>query len=394
MAHVLIGCAEALPAPEVVFSLLAAGHDVSAFGLRAGLPLARLPLRSFLTIPDPGRDAAAAAAAIRDTMNAHAAPDLLLPLDDTGLWLSGAALGDEDRRIAGARGDAARLALDKSGQIEAARAAGLFVPETQLLQQPGDILDGDIRLPAIAKPVDAARLQDGRLVKNGVAYLITSADIDRFRATGEAAGRFLVQPLVAGAGEGLFGFATADGVLAWSAHRRVRMMNPHGSGSSACRAVAPDPALLAPVETFLARIDWRGPFMMEFLRDPEGKPWFMELNGRMWGSMALARRQGLEYPAWAVAAALDPGFHPPTTGMASGIPDQVHRDLGRDLLHLLFVLRGPKSAFHRAGWPGFWKSLRAVLAPAPPKAFYHYDPAHPRFFLRQALWTVWRGLRR
>ena len=40
------------------------------------------------------------------------------------------------------------------------------------------------------------------------------------------------------------------------------------------------------------------------LRDGEGTAWFMELNGRAWGSMALARRLGHEYPRWAVQAAL------------------------------------------------------------------------------------------
>ena len=37
----------------------------------------------------------------------------------------------------------------------------------------------------------------------------------------------------------------------------------------------------------------------------QGKLWFVELNGRPWGSMALSRRQGLEYPAWHVRLAMD-----------------------------------------------------------------------------------------
>ena len=50
--------------------------------------------------------------------------------------------------------------------------------------------------------------------------------------------------------------------------------------------------------------------MIELLRDDEGQPWFMELNGRAWGSMALACRRGFAYPAWAVRAALDTGTCP------------------------------------------------------------------------------------
>ena len=53
MAHVLIGFAEALPAPEVVFSLLAAGHRVSAFARTGDMPAARLPFDHFTVIPAP-----------------------------------------------------------------------------------------------------------------------------------------------------------------------------------------------------------------------------------------------------------------------------------------------------------------------------------------------------
>src|SRR5690606_20720695 len=104
----------------------------------------------------------------------------------------------------------------------------------------------------------------------------------------------------------------------------------------------------------------------------EGRQWFMELNGRMWGSLALARRQGLEYPAWAVEAALD-GGKIPAAGAEAADPG-VMRELGRDLLHLAFVLRGPKSDFHRAGWPSIWQSAGGVLRPAPGRQFYNHDP--------------------
>ena len=38
----------------------------------------------------------------------------------------------------------------------------------------------------------------------------------------------------------------------------------------------------------------------------------------------------------------------------------VSRNAGRELMHLLFVLRGPKSKA-LSGWPSFWKSLRDSL---------------------------------
>jgi hypothetical protein len=393
MTHVLIGFAEALPAAEVVFSLRAAGHRVSAFARAAAGPLRHLPLEALHVMPDPGADWAGGASDwLRGLMDGPGAPDLLLPLDDAGLWLANAALPG-DPRIAGARGDCAALALDKIRQFALAREAGLAVPATWHLRGPEDLPE-DLPLPALIKPALALTAGAGGIDKGRTLYLMEPGDLPRARALlAEATQPYVAQPLVAGSGTGVFGFATPGGVQGWSAHRRVRMMNPHGSGASACAPFPVEPALAARIEAFLTLAEWRGPFMMEFLQEPGGPTWFMELNGRMWGSMALARRQGFEYPAWAVAQAQAPDFAPPPPAPGPALSGPV-RHLGRELLHLLFVLRGPKSAFHRAHWPSFRESLAGVLRPAPRRQFYNHDPAHRGYMLRDALWTLRRGLGR
>ena len=90
---------------------------------------------------------------------------------------------------------------------------------------------------------------------------------------------------------------------ALSGHRRIRMMNPRGSGSSACRSVPVAHDVIDQVRDMISRSRWHGLFMVELLRDDAESPWFMELNGRAWGSMALARHRGYRYPSWAVQAA-------------------------------------------------------------------------------------------
>lgn len=392
MAHVLIGFAEALPAPEVVFSLLADGHRVSAFARDPDCPLRRLPLERLHVMPPvSGEWARTAPDWLRGIMDGPDAPDVVLPLDDAGLWLVSRALG-EDPRVAGATGEAAAIALDKIRQVAAARAAGLDVPTTLVLHGPEDIPD-DLPLPALLKPALALVAGPEGIDKGATRYIMSPADLASGRALlATATQPYLAQPLIHGGGEGIFGFATPEGVLAWSAHRRVRMMNPHGSGASACEAIVPDPDTCARIEVFLADIGWRGPFMMEFLRDAEDRLRFVELNGRMWGSMALARRQGCDHPAWAVRAALDPQFRPsvgPQTPMRGPV-----RHIGRELLHLLFVLRGPKTAFHRAAWPSFRKSLAGVLKPAPLRQFYNHDPSCPGYLWADTLWTLRKALRR
>jgi len=102
-AHVLIGFAEALPAPEVLFSLRAAGYRISVFARTRGMPLERLSPERTIVLPAPEADVAATAALLRAAMTGPYAPDLILPLDDTGLWLTNTAL-DDDPWIAGATG--------------------------------------------------------------------------------------------------------------------------------------------------------------------------------------------------------------------------------------------------------------------------------------------------
>ena len=380
-ARVLMGFAEAIPAPEALFSLRRAGHRVTLLH-RAGVRRPLLWLADgAVPVPDPKRDAAGAIAAIRAAMEGH---DLAYALDDDMLLLmtEGGAAAEVSVHATGAR---ARAALDKRVQVEAARAAGLAVPETLVLDGPAPNAPLP-PLPAIAKPARAAALEGGRLAPGGARYLSEEGEM-RALAADPGPAPLLVQPLIRGAGEGVFGFAHEGGIAAWSGHRRLRMMNPHGSGSSACVSVVPDEALRAGCARMMLALGWRGPFMLEFLRGEDGTPWFMELNGRLWGSLALARRLEHDHPAWAVRQALDPGFAPDAPPAREGL---VARSLAREALHPLFVARGPRSAFHRAGWPGLGGALRAAWTRGARSGFYGYDPSAPGFFVRDALWELRR----
>jgi len=401
MAHVLIGFAEALSAAETVFSLRAAGHQVSAFtrkGCTAPI-LKHLRLNRVIRLTPPEDDADAAIADLRAGIDKISTAPTLLPLDDFSVWICQAAASQQGRAVpvAGATGTQAEAALDKAIQIEAAQKAGLTVPETRILTTPDDVSTLaetlEPAIPRIAKPARAVVSHAGRLDKGSAVYLITRDDAAALthQYDPRSSGPLIVQPLIRGTGIGVFGLATSAGVVAWSGHERLRMMNPHGSGSSACRSRIPDPDLQSRISDFLTLMNWRGPFMVELLEDADGTPWFMELNGRMWGSLALARRQGMEYPAWAVALSHTPECRPPEIAARNGM---TVRHLGRDLVHLAFAARGPQSAFHKPGWPSPWSGLARVLCPAPAHQFYNYDPASPWYFLRDAGHTVWQTLQR
>jgi hypothetical protein len=386
MQTVLIGFAEALAAIETAWSLQEAGFKVVAFQRKGShSALNRVRGVEVHTVPAPERDAAAAAAAIA-ALAERLRPAALLPLDDHAVWLLGHMPG-LDVPVAGPVGSAAEYALDKRLQLLAAARAGLALPQTQVL----GTLEGfsPQAWPLFLKPARALYEVDGRLTRPTGEVCADAAELQR-AARRSWHSPILAQPQIHGVGEGLFGHMTSDGVVGWSSHQRVRMVNPQGSASSCCVSREPDPALLKPVTRFLASIGWRGLFMVELLRDSDGVPWFMELNGRPWGSMALARRRGYEYPAWAVSAAIDPGFVP---AVPLAPPEVVCRNLGLELVHLMFVVRGPRSSAP-GPWPGLGATVRALCTRGPRDRLYNWRRSQPDVLMADTAFTLWTYLRK
>jgi predicted ATP-grasp superfamily ATP-dependent carboligase len=372
---VLIGFAGAYAAIETAWSLQAAGYRVAAFersGERSALRRVRRVELHEVTAPehDARRTVDDVATLIRSLR-----PAAYLPLDDGAVWLAG-QLDRAEVVVAGPTGSGVEYALDKHLQVRAAREAGLHVPATRVVQSVAEVTLPEEEYPVVVKPSRALYCVDGRLVRPTAKVAADAAELASV-ADDEWHPPLLVQPFVHGTGEGLFGHATADGVVGWSAHRRIRMLNPQGSASSACASQPVDAALLEPAEGFLRQIGWRGLFMLEFLRDHAGTPWFMELNGRVWGSLALARRRGFEYPAWTVGAALDEGF---AAAVPERPPEIVCRHLGMELVHLAFVLRGPSSTA-LDDWPRFWPTIRDLVRVRRGERLYNWKRSQPDVLL-------------
>ena len=379
---VLIGFAEALAAIETAWSLQDAGFRVIAFRRAGSRPVLR-HVRGVQTyeVPPPELDAAATVAAVRGLLGALT-PMTFLPLDDHAVWVCD-RLADAPVPLAGAAGFAAECALDKSIQIEIATRAGLPVPPTQVVDSLDDL--GRVDFPVMIKPGRALYEVRGALVRP-TGVVCANNDELRIAAKKSWPGPVLLQPLIRGTGEGLFGHAAANGVVGWSAHRRVRMVNPQGSASSACRSARIDERLVEAAQRFLSAASWRGLFMLEFLRDADGEPWFMELNGRTWGSMALARRRGFEYPAWTVQSTLDPGFQP---SPPSQPPEITCRNVGLELAHLMFVARGAQSHADME-WPRLSSAIRDVFRVSARDRFYNWSRTQPDVLVADTLATVKR----
>jgi hypothetical protein len=375
---VLVGFANALAAPEALASLLSAGYRVASFSRRGrGVALRWMRGVELIEVTAPEEDLAAC---VRDVAAAADAYDVVMPLDDPGVLVCDRGL-PADALVAGPRAWRARFALDKREQLRRAGEAGFQVP-TWMELPPGANLPDDWELPAMVKPALAVEEVAGRLRRLSPQLVSTPAELHDLHGSWGPSTPMILQRWLPGRGAGIFGLAEHGDVHRLSAHRRVRMMNPAGSGSSACVSAPVPEALRGPVSRLMKAVDWTGMFMVELL-ESEGTWWFMELNGRPWGSLALARRLGYEYPAWAVARLLDDQALLPE---APPFAELQCRHLGRELVHLLFVLRGPGS--YVGEWPGRGQTMRAFLKGGRNTRWYNLSPGMHRVFLDDTWRTV------
>ncbi len=221
-----------------------------------------------------------------------------------------AALPDEIEgcRILTPRSAPLALALDKRLTLALAETVGIAVPQSW---QPArgenwTAAKAELTFPLIAKWPDPPAVL-ALLEERGIQFE-KAERIDRPEQLEAMLARYepiqvwpLIQSFCPGEGLGQM-LCMADGkaILRFQ-HRRLHEWPPEGGVSTLCESI--DPSLyqeqMAKSEALLAAMDWEGPAMVEYRHDPAtGRFVMMEVNGRLWGSLPLARHSGAHF-AWA-----------------------------------------------------------------------------------------------
>ena len=379
---VFIGFGEALSAIEVAWNLVDAGFRVQAFTRKGcGPPVRKIREVGIFEVTAPEENVGRTVDELCYAVE-HLRADIMLPLDDNAVWLCDAVARKVEIPIAGPKEGNARVALDKRIQVKAALDAGFMVPRTQELGAEKGL---DIEtFPVVLKPALAVEKVGNRLQQGRMFFCHDGTELKQAIRECENGVKMLLQPLLPGTGEGLFGIRSVNGVENWSAHRRIRMMNPQGSGSSACMSVGISDQPVDCADRMLERLGWSSVFMIELLRDQFNNIWFMELNGRVWGSMALALRMGFQYPAWAVFQGLNSHFRPPRISVRS---PRICRHLGREIVHVLMLLAKARAS---DGIPSATRlrMLLKVLRVSRRDNWYNYRRGHGSLFVEDTLRTV------
>ena len=247
-----------------------------------------------VSVPNPAldsegfvRELAAAAARLPVAAVLPSTESHLLVLAGREADFPGIALGVPSR-------ESVDRATDKELLLELAAAAGLQTPPTKKVVRDDSEALATFGFPAIIKPLRSRirNSQDGRITAYSASYVSS-------RQAGEEAlealphGEGLLQPYTPGTLCSVSGVSW-EGELVCAQHQSSTRIWPVRVGISAyAETIAPDAELEQGVGRLLQALDWSGLFQAQFIRRPSGERYLIDLNPRIYLSLALPIAAGL-----------------------------------------------------------------------------------------------------
>jgi predicted ATP-grasp superfamily ATP-dependent carboligase len=342
MARILVTDAGLGSAVAIIRALARRGHHVVAAdsAVRSAGFCSRSTAET-LVYPSPGRDPAATVDAL-----VHAAVerrlDLIVPVTDEIILPLAAARRRFDGlcALAIAADDALATARDKDATLELARRLGVPVPRAILVHSAREALThaAEIGWPIVLKP-QVSRVQNERgIAALSVAYAAGFARLEERVRSFEGVCPVLLQEYCTGEALGVELLLHDGRPLAAFQHRRLREVPVTGGASSYRESVSLDPALYEHAVRLLGELCWTGLAMVEFKLGDDG-PKLMEINGRVWGSLPLAVKAGMDFPG-RLADLYLLGPPPPGEGPVTSYEVGVRsRNLELEVLWIASVLR-------------------------------------------------------
>jgi protein-tyrosine-phosphatase/predicted ATP-grasp superfamily ATP-dependent carboligase len=184
------------------------------------------------------------------------------------------------------------IALSKARTTELAQQLGIPVPASG----PPENFPAGSPFPRVLKPVHSSVSVDGEM-RQLVPAIVTDADA-RERALERLSryGGVIEQEYVPGLGVGIE-LLFEHGQPRWHfAHERVHELPLTGGASTYRRSIAMPADALDFSIRLLQALHWHGVAMVEFKRRASGEFVLIEINPRLWGSLALAVDAGVDFP--------------------------------------------------------------------------------------------------
>ena len=310
----------------------------------AGAPAVRSrSLRSEHWLPDLPPSDARLADAVIDVARTTAC-DVLIPCNDSTL---GFVAAQEARlraalRVEAPSAEVIRRVLDKDETLRIAEQCGIAVPRSYPLRDRETLarLAPEIHYPVVVKPTRKST-EAAFKVRYYADHAALDAEFARDPRFGE---HHLVQELCPGDGVGIGVLVRRGRPVAMVQHRRLKE-HPWSGGVSVTATTEPVDRELAELSLRLLRaLEWDGVAMVEWKHDRgSGSAVLMEVNGRFWGSHALAVAAGLDLPGLLVDH-----VEPPATPYEAR-PGVVFHWLAGDLQRVVQLARSGENGLPRPG---------------------------------------------
>ena len=185
-------------------------------------------------------------------------------------------------------------AFDKVALSEAAQRVGLAVPQSASPEE----------APVVVKPrrTTVHDPQGGQLRLRAKIKQTPEEASERVAYLDSVGADPLVQRYVEGDLVAQIAVTDRDSRVVAAVQQRASSMTPRG-GTARGETEALDASLAERVAALLAEINWFGIAQVQFVVPRGGEPVLIDLNGRFYGSMALALAAGVNLPAiWAALA--------------------------------------------------------------------------------------------
>lgn len=223
--------------------------------------------------------------------------DMLIPVNDPALAL----VSEHDARlrellyVACPPPHVVQRVLDKRLTLDFARRAGIHTPSTYHISNVSEleILSNQLRFPMVAKPYHKSSEMDFK-----VRYFDSYELLHQALADDERLGsRLLLQEFAKGDGVGIEVLIHHGEPVAIFQHRRLKELPASGGVAVVAIAEPPEPLLVDQALALLRVLEWEGVAMVEFRYDrARRQSSLMEVNGRYWGTLALAIQAGVDFP--------------------------------------------------------------------------------------------------
>lgn len=180
--------------------------------------------------------------------------------------------------------------FDKKKLMEIARSCQVRVPDEVVRSR-------SIAFPMIVKPRMSRYFVNDRMIHGFRCFVHHPHELETVLAEMRKYDPDpLMQFIVPGKGFGVFVAAKEGEVFAAFAHERIREVPLTGGHSTMRKSVQLNGRLLASSKALIRVLNWTGIAMVEFKGEREEEAFLMEINGRPWGSMDLAKSAGMDFP--------------------------------------------------------------------------------------------------